>query len=143
MNLRLLLSLLTLFTASVCWAQVDSTSETTHKPHYIEDFRITDLLIRYSENYKGKPIDGYRIQLYSGKRINAKEMRKKAVQNFLEIKTVLTYESPDFKVQMGNFRSELEAEKNLKLIRIVFPGAFVVKSKINLPELSIENKDEH
>ncbi len=142
MNLRLLLSFLTFFSASVCWAQIDSTAKTSNKPHYIEDFRITDLLIRYSENYKGKPIDGYRIQLYSGKRIDANDMRKKALQNFLEIKTVLTYESPDYKVQMGNFRSELEAEKNLRLIRTVFPGAFVVKSKINLPELSIENKDE-
>ena len=128
--------------ATTCWAQQDSATENINKPQYEEDFRITDLMKRYSENYKGKKIEGYRVQLYSGNRKDAQEMRKKALQSFPEITTEITYDAPDFKTQMGNFRSELEAEKYLQNIRSVFSGAFVVKSKINLPELSIDSKED-
>ena len=141
MNFRNFLTLFCFIATATCWAQQDSTIENINQPQYEEDFRITDLMKRYSENYKGKKIEGYRVQLYSGNRVKAKEMRKKALQSFPDIFTEITYAAPDFKTQMGNFRTELEAEKYLQQIRVVFPGSFVVKSKINLPELSIDSKE--
>ncbi|MCT4624060.1 MAG: SPOR domain-containing protein [Schleiferiaceae bacterium] len=134
---------LTLLIFSVSgWAQNDTAQNAVNQPHFSEDFRITDLVERYSNNLKGKPIDGFRVQLFSGDRDLANQNRKKAISNYPQIPCVLIYETPDFKVQMGNFRTELEAEKHLQIIRQGFPGAFVVRSKINLPELTFSENDE-
>jgi len=142
MNIRNLLLILGFFTATAGWSQTDTTTKKINEPTYIEEWRITELVERYSENNKGKKIDGFRVQLYSGNRRNANEIRKKAVQSFPDINTTLSYATPDYKIQMGDFRTELEAEKQLQLVRGVFPGAFVVKSEINFPKLSIEEVED-
>ena len=42
---------------------------------------------------------------------------------------VLTFESPNYKVRIGSFRTRLEAEKNLIEIKKSYPAAFVVGLK--------------
>jgi hypothetical protein len=138
MKIRYTYTLLLCFLSLFGFAQYDSIQEVKAHAEITQDFRITDLLERYSSLKKGKPIDGYRIQLYSGLREDANAIRKKSISNFPETACVLKYETPDYKVQMGNFRTELEAEKLLQYIRVSFPGAFIVNSKIDLPSLSIE-----
>ena len=129
-----ILGLLSVF----AFAQNDSIQQVKAHAEFTEDFRITDLVERYSTSKKGKPINGFRVQLYSGTRNEANEVRKKGISNFPESFGILKYETPDYKVQMGNFRTELEAEKDLQHIRVVFPGAFIVKSEIEFPPLSID-----
>lgn len=119
-------------------AQQDSVEQFKAHAEFTEDFRITDLVERYSSTKKGKPINGFRIQLYSGTRDRANAVRKQGISNFPKNSCILKYETPDYKVQMGNYRTELEAEKDLQHVRITFQGAFIVKSKIELPPLSID-----
>lgn len=130
----LILGLLSVFAV----AQHDSIEQVRAHAEFTEDFRITDLVERYSATKKGKPIDGFRIQLFSGTRDKATAVRKQVISNFPESTCILKYETPDYKVQMGNYRTELEAEKDLQHIRVTFQGAFIVNSEIELPPLSIE-----
>jgi hypothetical protein len=130
----LILGLLSLF----AFAQKDSIEPVKAQAEFTEDFRITDLVERYSATKKGKPINGFRIQLYSGTRDQANAVRKQGISNFPESSCILKYETPDYKVQMGNYRTELEAEKDLQHVRVAFQGAFIVNSKIELPPLSID-----
>lgn len=130
----LILGLLSVFG----FAQQDSVEQVKARAYFIEDFRITDLVKRYSTTRKSKPISGFRIQLYSGTRNQANAIRKQGISNFPETSCILKYETPDYKVQMGNYRTELEAEKDLQHIRVAFQGAFIVNSKIELPPLSID-----
>lgn len=121
---------------SICaLAQKDTTLTPVAYAEFTEDFRITDLIERYSNTHKGKPIDGFRIQLYSGDRSTAKQIRKEGISKFPEVACILDYEAPDYKVQIGNYRTELEAEKMLQHVRKEFQGAFIAKSKIDLPPL--------
>ena len=120
------------------FAQQDSVQLVNAHAEFTEDFRISDLVERYTNTKKDKPIDGFRIQLYSGTREEAKTKRKQSIFKFPRIVCNLKYETPDYKVQLGNFRTELEAEKQLQHVRVSFQGAFIVKSKIDLPQLSID-----
>lgn len=101
------------------------------------DYRLNDLFFRYKKMNEGKPIAGYRVQLYSGDRTGAFDSKANFIKAFPHLPCFVVYESPDFKVQIGNYRSLMEAECGLQEIRPVFKAAFVVPAAIDLPDLPL------
>lgn len=85
-------------------------------------------------------IDGYRIQLFfdsdKGK-INA--AKSKFVTQFPKVDTYITYNAPNFILKVGDFRTRLEAEKVKAEVEMEFPTSFIVKEKINLPRLDMDD----
>ena len=77
---------------------------------------IINLLNRYETENKGKQIQGYRIQLYSGNKKGAFDLKADFLKKIPETPITVVYEAPDFKSQVGNFRTKLEAEKALEAI---------------------------
>ena len=76
---------------------------------------------------------GYRIQLYNGMiQTKAENTQGRFIALFPDIVTRLFYNQPEWKVQVGNFRTKLEAKKALLLIREEFEGAFDLKTKIKI-----------
>jgi hypothetical protein len=105
------------------------------------DYRIAQLMDRYKKQNEGKQINGYRIQLYSGDRKGAFDLKAEFIKQF-NLPCNVVYEAPDFKVQIGNFRTQLEAEKAMQNVWPVFKSAFVVRTKIDLPKLTIDAENE-
>jgi sporulation domain protein len=52
-----------------------------------------------------------------------------AKNKYKQYPALLTFESPNYKVRIGSFRTRLEAEKNLIEIKKSYPAAFVVGLK--------------
>lgn len=102
------------------------------------DERIDKLMTRYKKENEGTKIDGYRVQLFSGNRKGAFDHRAKFMRKLSGYEVTVIYDSPNFKTQAGNFRTRLEAEKALEEIWPIYKSAFVVKTKIDLPTLPIE-----
>ena len=72
----------------------------------------------------------YKIQVYSGNRAGAyaaKEEYNKSVSGGWA--PSIQYETPNFKIWVGNFRTRLEADRALKRIKRKFPHAFIFKPK--------------
>lgn len=69
---------------------------------------------------------GYRIQIYYGDETNARSLQKKFQINFPGIYTKLTYQQPNWKVQVGNYKTKLEAEKALITFSEKFSGLIVI-----------------
>ncbi len=69
---------------------------------------------------------GFRIQLYNGFETESKKIKSKFELDFPEIKTYLIYQSPEWKIQIGLFRTRLEADKALLNYKKKFSGAIVV-----------------
>jgi hypothetical protein len=103
------------------------------------DYRIAELQERYKKQNEGKQIMGYRMQLYSGNRKGAFALKADFIRQF-DLPCTVVYEAPDFKVQVGNFRTQLEAEKAMQEVWPVFKSAFVLRTKIDLPKLTIEEE---
>ena len=101
------------------------------------DYRLNELMSRFKEINEGKQIQGFRVQLYSGDRKGAFDLKANFIKQFPELPCNVVYESPDFKVQIGNYRTQMEAECGLQDIRPVFKAAFVVPALIDLPELPL------
>lgn len=106
------------------------------------DYRIKQLMERYKKQNEGRQITGYRIQLYSGDRKGAFQLKSDFIKEF-SLPCNVVYEAPDFKVQVGNFRTQLEAEEAMQDVWPVFKSAFVVRTKIDLPKLAIDEEDEN
>lgn len=95
---------------------------------------------RSFENYKrsnaDKELHGFRVQVYNGNRNEASDYRRRFVRAFPQMTSMVIFESPDYKLQVGNYRDAFEAERALEQIRTEFPGAFVVETAIDAPSAS-------
>ena len=69
---------------------------------------------------------GYRIQLYNGFEVEAKKTEAKFRIEFPEILTYLLYRQPEWKIQVGTYKTKLEADRALLGIKKEFPEAIVV-----------------
>ena len=107
-----------------------------------QDYRIDRLIEKHKTfGEKGKQ-EGYRVQIFfdSGTNSKTRAAAKKGqfVARYPETGAYLTFKSPHYKVRVGDFRCRMDAEGFRKEIEEDFPGAFVVKDKINYPELYID-----
>lgn len=69
---------------------------------------------------------GYRIQLYNGNERLARSTKGKFEVEFPEIYSKLEYNEPEWKVQVGNYKTKLEADKDLILFQKEFSGIIVI-----------------
>lgn len=79
---------------------------------------------------------GYRIQLFfDDNKTSVDEARNKFMNEFPKIDTYVNFTSPNYFLKVGDFRTQMEAEKVKAKIDQLFPTAFIVKEKINLPRI--------
>jgi len=110
-----------------------------------DDPRIDSLLqlhIAYNAAFPVMP--GYRIQLFmeSGNSAltAAEEIQEKFKEKNENIPAYITFGEPYYRVRVGDFRTRLEAIKFLDQIEKYYPQAWVVKDKINFPDLQKNQK---
>ncbi len=72
----------------------------------------------------------YKIQIYSGaSRGSAESARTKLHNNYSEWSSSIEYETPNYKIWVGNFRNRLEADRALQRIKKTFINAFIFEPK--------------
>ena len=70
-----------------------------------------------------------KIQIYSGSRINAEAKLMQFNLDFPEISTLMVYETPNYKIWSGDFRTQLEADRTLIQVRKIYKEAFSFRPK--------------
>lgn len=91
-----------------------------------QDKEITALL-EYKKDLN--TVDLYKIQVFQGNRSGAEEAMTKFESAFNEWPVSMEYETPNYKIWVGNFRSRLEADKALIKIKKNYSNAFIFKPK--------------
>ena len=106
---------LTISADSVFYQLIDST---------LQDYKATN------------KIQGYRIQIYFGSsRQEASKVKSRFLSKYPDLEAYTVYQSPSFKVRIGNFRSKLEAQKLYHRIDQQFKTVFIVPTRIEYPKL--------
>ena len=77
-------------------------------------------------------VKGYKIQLFYGNEKNSHKIKEEFKALFPDISTKIIFSSPQWKVQIGNYRTRLEADRNLVEIKNEYPGAIVIASEIDI-----------
>jgi hypothetical protein len=70
-----------------------------------------------------------KIQVYSGNRMGAEKALAKFQDDFPSNVVEMKYETPNYKIWAGKFRTQLEADRELRLVKKSFPNAFSLKPK--------------
>jgi hypothetical protein len=106
----------------------------------VQDKDIVQLIDRHLyEESKNKGITGFRIRIYSNSGKQAYNEGPKVQAEFANrypgVKPYYIFDSPFYLLYVGDFRTHSEAMKFLKQIEKYYPGAFIIRSKINYPPL--------
>ncbi|RAJ10745.1 sporulation related protein [Chitinophaga skermanii] len=102
----------------------------------VKDSRI-DILVKkqvYINTLAIRNQPGFRVQVINTtKRNDANEAKARVMQAFPDVKTYLEYQSPYFKVRVGDFKTRDEATELRDKLSNMFPGGvFVIPTIINL-----------
>ncbi|MDB5131323.1 MAG: hypothetical protein JWR02_1072 [Mucilaginibacter sp.] len=91
-------------------------------------------------NIGEETVYGYRVQIFFGSsRQAAYDAQEKFRQEYPDLRTYVSYTEPNFKVQAGDFRTRLEAEKLRNELTQSFTTLFIISGKINPPKADTSN----
>ena len=128
--MRLLIGM-TLFLANFSFAQGNV--------EIVKDSRI-DALVRNEGSIVAPAttpqITGYRLQLFfDSNKATVDDARSRFIAMFPKVDTYVEFTAPHYFLKVGDFRTQMEAEKVKAEAEKSFPTSFVVKEKVNLPRI--------
>jgi hypothetical protein len=98
---------------------------------------VRQALQSYVLNNGEKPISGYRIRVFYDNGPQARDKSEAIEQllkkQFTEVMVYRSFESPNYKVSIGDFRTKDEALRIYNALKGTYPTAFIIKESINYP----------
>ena len=88
-----------------------------------------DSIIKLKKVLNSK-VQKLRIQIFNGDRENAELVMKEYLEIFNDTSANIIYETPNYKIWVGNFYNQLEADKKLIEIRKKFRSAFIFRPEL-------------
>ena len=89
-----------------------------------------------------KKIQNLKIQIYNGDRNQAETIKAEYIETFSDTSAKMIYETPNYKVWVGNFFTQIEADKYLLKIRKKYKSAFIFRPEYYELEIEQENEEE-
>ena len=98
----------------------------------LEEDSIVKKLILQKKEIDSKEYESnyYTIQLYYGNYLVAKEILDEFRTNYPEWKASIIFETPNYKVQVGDFKNYYVSISKLNEIKKKYPSAFLLKLKL-------------
>lgn len=105
--------------------------------HVNQTSAVRTALNKYIYSNSGKKIQGYRIRVFYDNSPQART-RSESIAAYLrnqfpENGVYRSFESPNYKVTVGDFRTKDEALKIYMSLKGIYPTAFIIKESINYP----------
>ncbi len=109
------------FLGTNCFAQSGKTAIT-------QDQRFEQLLNEKRKMYSSISVsDRFKIQIYTGDNETSKEALQDFRRKNKDIEATIVFNTPIYKVWVGNFKTRIEAEKKLQDFKKKYPNAFLIK----------------
>lgn len=71
--------------------------------------------------------DRYKIQIFNGDSENSKKILMEFKRENKNLDATIVFSTPIYKVWIGNFKTRIDAEKNLTDLKKKYPNAFLIK----------------
>ena len=100
---------------------------------HIETSDAIDHMMELHRNL-ARPVSnkGFRVQIYTGNNTGASNAKLQFITMYDDIDVYTIFEQPMFKVRIGNFKTQKEADEFCKDIKYAFPASFVVPDTIEI-----------
>lgn len=100
---------------------------------------LSAALSRYISANAASAKAGYRIRVYYDNQQSSRgvsdAIAKSISNDYPDVRVYRTFENPNFKVTVGDFRTKDEALKVFTELKATYPGAFLIRDNINYPVL--------
>lgn len=83
-----------------------------------------DKLLEFKKDIK--TIDLYKIRIYSGDRNGAENTKSQSNSLYGDWPSIMEYETPNYKIYVGNFLTRLEADRALMKVKKNYPSALIL-----------------
>lgn len=119
----------------VTWLATSANAASAQYSLASQDSLVKVLMNRHvALNQVKRTMPGYRVQIYFGpQRAKANEVKTDFLKIFPKTGAYLSYQQPNFKIRVGDFKTRLEAMKFLKEIQSLYGTSFLVKDEVKLP----------
>ena len=74
-----------------------------------------------------RSVVNYRIQIFNGNRFGAEKAQAEFLKVFSDWKPSMKFQTPNYKIWVGSFKTRLEADRALLRIKKEFKNAFIIK----------------
>ncbi|MDD2673561.1 MAG: SPOR domain-containing protein [Flavobacterium sp.] len=93
-----------------------------------QDYKFEQLLNeKRKTNVSNAVNDRYKIQIFSGESDKAKNTLNQFRQEFSTLDGTIIFFTPNYKVWIGNFKTRIEAERNLIAIKKSYTNVHLIK----------------
>jgi len=100
--------------------------QTSYSQEKKTDNELVNDLISKKKEFNKEFKYGYRIQLYNGFEVEAKKTQAKFRIDFPKVKTYLIYRQPEWKIQVGFYKTQLEADRALLEFKKKYESAIAI-----------------
>ena len=89
---------------------------------------LTKKFFQIKKDFSKKTFEStyYTIQIFYGSLNDADSIYNDFKQNYEDVKSELIFETPNYKVRIGEYKDINIASKSLERIRRVYPGSFII-----------------
>ena len=94
---------------------------------------IDEMLAQKKDHNKTiETFTGYKIQIYYGSEKECYEVKDEFSSLYPDIATSIIFSTPQWKLQVGNYRTRLQADHAMVNIKKEYPGAIVLATDIEI-----------
>ncbi|WP_413511505.1 SPOR domain-containing protein [Myroides odoratus] len=121
--------ILRLFPIFFCLFFIHTISHAQEKNNSIQEPLAIKKLVdaKRSSTASGLNTDKYNIQIFYGKNNDAKEALNRFKRLYPDMEATLIYSNPSYKVLAGNFKTRLDAERQLQLLKKDFDNSLLLR----------------
>ncbi|MDG3583076.1 SPOR domain-containing protein [Galbibacter pacificus] len=123
--------ILLIFALGLCGiSHAQSSVKTSEKEGVInveQDERLNELVAYKTKLNKTDNEKRFRIQIYNGTLEGAQKAKRVFNSEFKDLVCDIAFETPNYKVRVGKFRTRLEADRYLLKVKEEYPSAFLLQ----------------
>ena len=90
---------------------------------------LTKRFFQIKKDFSKKTFEStyYTIQIFYGNLNDADSIYNDFKENYQDVKSELIFETPNYKVRIGEYKDINVAAQSLEKIRRIYPGSFIIK----------------
>lgn len=114
--------------------QLNAIGQTKEGTVRVESSAHIDEMVAQKKDYNKtlETFQGYKIQIYYGSEKECYEIKDEFSSLFPDIPTSIIFSTPQWKLQIGNYRTRLEADHEMVNIKKEYPAAIVLATEIEI-----------
>lgn len=122
------------FLIFLIFCQVNLLAQTKEGQVRIETSAHIDEMVAQKKDYNKSvtTFRGFKIQIYYGSEKECYEVKDEFSSLFPDIPTSIIFSTPQWKLQVGNYRTRLQADESMVTIKKEYPAAIVLATEIEI-----------